>query len=865
MATEGQIAVGPNGERAVFRGGQWVVMPAEMPADPTFPHLGAEAAARAQRAQAGAQVDQATIPSQITATNASATQTERAAATEGLPPGFMWNRDGTAAIPIPGVPEDEDTSEERQIRKGLQTDETIRRIQEAGVLAQQAMSAGNFFGSGAFQFLPFIGQDSANLSAKLEGLKGGIINDMLQELKALSPTGASGFGNFSDTEGDRLAASIASLQQTQEPAELAAELQRLERHYRVGRAILDGEDPRKPEVAKAYGLEVKDGEVSLPGTRNTAGGEQYQVGISERFATENDKKVAVVLQAAFDRGAGADELNAIVRQYGYPNLNPREIATAIQYRDQGGKGVKVNVPQSGYRDPSITERAIASVAQSPVGTYFGQAANALTFGGLDELQGIARGDSLGEALSGTGRHTTEANLQKSLQAQGNPMSALLGNLSGGVIGALGTGALAGAGRVAATTFAPRAMAGDALYGGLYGAGESNEGRLGGAALGTVAGVGGGALGRGAARRAADAIGGVGGPGAYLRQEGVTLTPGQIGESMNQATPGGSGLGRFLKRREDRLAGFSGIGDAIGRQQERGVRQFDRAAFRQGLGMADAVPAEIAEAGIDEASDVLVPGAYTRALDGQNFVADQQFTQGMGSALNRARNLPAIGDETAYSLEQAVAPFVDPAGNIPGRNMQNITQELQRRAARFDNSPSAVGPDAANVLRGALDDVGGMVERQAPGLMEDFANANTAYRNMKILEDAVARGINTDGLFTPAQLGQAARANAKKYGGRYASQDRPFFDLQRAGQQILPSKVPDSGTAGRQAAGDGITGALKALARNARLPIYSDPAVELLNLAAFARPEAARAIGETVRRGARIGGLFGAPAMTYAAN
>lgn len=810
---------------------------AQMPADPSFQYEGPKAAADAQRAgnQAAASAyDPALAEAELRRREIEARERELKLAEA------QSTREQEAEM-----------AGTKDLRQRLRTGNILESVRNARILAQKG---GTGFSSLAS---PIPMTAARELDAALAPIRASLAFERLQEMRDESKTGGA-LGQVSERELDLLMGAVASLDTGVSMDAFLDNLEKVERHFVGSQLALSGVDPASNEGKEVF----RDYGVSFDAQGKGGGSEDYQVGISERYATDTDKKVAKVLQAAFDRGAGADELNAIVRQYGYPNLNMKEIGTAIQYRDSGGKGVKVNVPQSGYSDPSIADRAMQSVAAGPVGGYFGQAANALTFGGLDELQGVAGGDTLGEAFSGTGRATAEADLKKNLQAQANPLSALLGNISGGAIGALGTGALAGAGRVAATTFAPRALAGDALYGSAYGAGESNDSRLGGAALGAVAGAGGGALGRGAARRIGDAVGGVGGPGQYLREQGVRMTPGQIGESMNQATPGGSGLGRFLKRREDRLAGYSGIGDAIGRQQETGLRQFNQAGFRQGLGVADAIPPEIAEEGIDQAGD-LVSQAYGRALDGQNFVADQQFTRGIGTALNRARGLPAIGDEAAYSLEQSVAPFVDPAGNIPGRNMQSITQELGRRASRFDNSQSAVGPDAANVLRGALDDVGGMVERQAPGVMDDFSNANTGYRNLKILEDAVGRAMNTDGVFTPAQLGMAARGNAKKFGGRYASQDRPFFELQRAGQQILPGKVPDSGTAGRQAAGDGITGAIKAAARSLRLPLYSDPVVESLNTIAFARPDIARALGEQARRAARPTGLFGAPLGVYA--
>lgn len=182
----------------------------------------------------------------------------------------------------------------------------------------------------------------------------------------------------------------------------------------------------------------------------------------------------------------------------------------------------------------------------------------------------------------------------------------------------------------------------------------------------------------------------------------------------------------------------------------------------------------------------------------------------------------------------------------------------------DPPPHDLRDAAADILRGVSDDVGGMVERQAPGVLDDFRNANTAYRNSKILESAVGKAMNTDGVFTPAQLGMAARENAKKFGRRYASEERPFFDLQRAGQQILPSKVPDSGTAGRQATGDGLLGVVRGFSHAARTPLYSDPVLDLMNITAYSRPEAAQSLGEIVRKNGRYLGMFGAPAASFQA-
>jgi hypothetical protein len=142
-------------------------------------------------------------------------------------------------------------------------------------------------------------------------------------------------------------------------------------------------------------------------------------------------------------------------------------------------------------------------------------------------------------------------------------------------------------------------------------------------------------------------------------------------------------------------------------------------------------------------------------------------------------------------------------------------------------------------------------------------ANAAYRNLSVLGDAVGAGMNTGGLFSPAQLGTAARGNARKFTGRLSGSttDRPFYDLQRAGQDVLPSKVPDSGTAGRaDAGGEGLTAMLRRGFRNVRnAPIYAESTQPALGALLLDRtPEMIR-LGEQIERRARIGGMLGRPA------
>jgi hypothetical protein len=164
-------------------------------------------------------------------------------------------------------------------------------------------------------------------------------------------------------------------------------------------------------------------------------------------------------------------------------------------------------------------------------------------------------------------------------------------------------------------------------------------------------------------------------------------------------------------------------------------------------------------------------------------------------------------------------------------------------------------------------------------VDGLNRADAAYRKSGIVRDAVGRGKNTGGVFTPAQLGMSAEANAKKFGGKNATTQRPFYELQRAAQDVLPSSIPNSGTAdrvmasallpalpglaGAGAAGmDWISPEQAALMASLGLP-FTKTGVATFQKMMIARPEIVRSAGQKVLDRKHVGGLFGAGAAAAA--
>lgn len=735
--------------------------------------------------------------------------------------------------------------EQQKAQATLANDEILFAIQRAKQDLQNGGAAG-YWARLPEMFQP---QSAINLGGSLNTISSRLTLDKLAQLKQASPTGASGLGSLTEKEGALLRDSVAALGQTQDPARLMESLNAVEQHYRNVMALSNGEDYRDPEVAKRYGITT--------GLPKIGGGSQLQVDPSGGNVEANPalKGVNDEVRALIGMDRPVDEIRNYLRSKGVDDSQTQGLDAAVQFirenPSERGKPYRGDVSVDLIRtaDPN----AFGALSASPVGSYFSGALNGATAGFSDELAGGASALLGGDYTQGRDAF----NARKGLLSEANPTANLFGNVTGSALALAAPEAiLARAGvaaPAAATTFAPRLLAEDALYGATYGAGENNNDRLWGATTGAAEGALGGVAGRGAMSGLGMAFRGARGPTSdaarYLREQGVPLTPGQA-------------AGGRLKTREDRLAGFQGVGDKIGDLRRQGLAGFNEAAFRQNLEpISEAIPPGLIGEEAVEATRGAIGRGYDNALGGRIFDAnDPQFVSELGSALQNARNLPAIGDQAEFSIRRSIEPFVNPAGLIDGRGMQQATQELTRRGSRFGRSQDAVGPDAANTLSDALAAIEGMVDRQAPGTIDQFRAANSAYRGSRVLEDAVGAARNAgQGVYTPAQLTNAAYANARKFGGRQSTTDRPFFELSRAGQQVMPSTVPDSGTAGRA------SGPVRDAVRNiVNAPLYSEPgraAAEAFFLAP--RPAPVERIGDIMLNKARIGGMFGNPlALQY---
>lgn len=734
-----------------------------------------------------------------------------------------------------------------KIQQAIKTSALLEALETARGQIGEGWATGNVAGSDTFKSLPFVGQNSTDLAATISGLQGSIINDTLAQLKAQSSSGASGYGSLTESEAQRLAAAVGALQQSQSKESLLNNLARVEKHYRSALALSMGEDPREPAVAEKYGLVTPSDDTAPP-----------RGGLTSEGKFEPDPALAGV-NAQVRRMVLGGSSAAEVRQYldqVQPGLGARtqDLDRAVsEIRQNPNQQINVDLEKQWVPNSGFT-KTMGDIGLSPIGSALIGAGDTASLGFLDNM--TDNPDMTRAVMEGV--------------SQENPTSYILGQIAGGASSGIGLEAALARGGLSGLR---AARAGEALYGAGYGAGSADEpgdSRVANALLGAGAGALGGAVGRGAARTVGRGVEGVNDVAQLLlNRSGVRMTPGQI-------------LGGGAKAAEDRLAGFPVVGDAIQARRGEGLEDFNFAVFNQALEPIGGTATGIGQAGVNT-NQQAISNAYRDALGSSQVFPDAGFQTDLAGAVGGLRAIPRIGGEVTDTVGEIVNPtYFDPVTEaLSGTNMQPMLQELRGVSAAYRTDP--LGNRVNTGIGNVEDAITGMFERQAPEVMPAYINANTAYRNQSILDDAVLKALNQGGTFTPAQLGASMRSNTVKFGGKRAAArgDMPFNDLQQAAQEVLPSKIPDSGTAGRiavpaiaaslagggtYATSDGETmerggtslGVAGLAALMAAAP-YSRTSQAALQRALMAeRPEVVRRAGEMLRQNSDIAGLLAAP-------
>jgi hypothetical protein len=329
--------------------------------------------------------------------------------------------------------------------------------------------------------------------------------------------------------------------------------------------------------------------------------------------------------------------------------------------------------------------------------------------------------------------------------------------------------------------------------------------------------------------------------AQLMKEGVTPTPGQI-------------LGGAYNTVEEKLQSLPILGDAISYSKRKTQEEFNKAALNRALEPIGEKVTQAGRAGVLEVKEKLGK-AYESLLPKISFKPDQQFVQEFGNLKQMATSLPEKEQKTFNSIIDDVMGQASPNGSMLGTTFKTVESKLTKEIKDFSKSNDAYQQKLSDALQEALRIMRDTLPRVNPGFSDELKAINTGYANYTRIRQAAsstAAGAK-EGMFTPAQLAQAVRAQDASAGkGASATGQALMQDLAERGTNILSSKVPDSGTTGRAAlaGGGAVAGATgTAIPLAAALTASTLPYLGRKTAAAALtkRPESAKKLAELIRK------------------
>jgi hypothetical protein len=278
----------------------------------------------------------------------------------------------------------------------------------------------------------------------------------------------------------------------------------------------------------------------------------------------------------------------------------------------------------------------------------------------------------------------------------------------------------------------------------------------------------------------------------LHDAGIRMSPGQIQ----------GGLERDLesKRSSDPLQGH-----AIHERVRQSMEDYNRALYRKTLGeIGEDYPKDgpVGHDGVEAVRSRLNQG-YEKIKPELNAKMDEDFTKGIDDARHMA-GVKGSREQQEFDsiLDRRIKPAFGKDG-LTGQGFKDLESFLSKEVKGYKNSPDAYQRKLGDALEDVQSELRGSLERHsAPQVRDQLKKLNTAWASYKTIEDAAYGARAADGRFTPRQFMTSLGKGGRLQRAMVARGKAKFQDLTRAAQRVLPDKVPDSGTAGRNLANRG---------------------------------------------------------------
>jgi hypothetical protein len=269
----------------------------------------------------------------------------------------------------------------------------------------------------------------------------------------------------------------------------------------------------------------------------------------------------------------------------------------------------------------------------------------------------------------------------------------------------------------------------------------------------------------------------------LMDAGVRLTPGQM-------------VGGAVQRLEDKATVIPGVGDAIVSSRRRGLEDLNKAVYNAALkpiGEAFAGK-DVGREGIGEVEKKL-SGAYDKLKPQLTFRAGGEYNRDLLDLQGKVNRMSEPLQKQARSIyDNVVAVKMGKGGTMDGETFKQVESELGQLAANYRSSTVA----SERELGERITDMQGMMRAQLaranPALADQLNKINEGWAIFTRAQAAAANRGLSGGVFTPGDLLTAVKKMDKSVRkGAFARGDALLQDLADAAGEVLPSKVPTSGS------------------------------------------------------------------------
>lgn len=271
----------------------------------------------------------------------------------------------------------------------------------------------------------------------------------------------------------------------------------------------------------------------------------------------------------------------------------------------------------------------------------------------------------------------------------------------------------------------------------------------------------------------------------LADRGVTqMTVGQL-------------AGGILKSVEDKATSFPILGDFIQAGRKRSIESFNRSVANQALEPIGETLGRGTAAGHDTISEVhdKLGAAYDNIVPHLELRPDQQWFQDLRQVYDR--NVQMLPEQHQQQFSRILTQEFGRPAPLDGEKVKVIESNLNRLAGKFSSSPDANQQLLGEALTSTVAAVRSNMERMNPAYAQELARINSGYAMYVRMRTAAANRRGSEGVFTPGDLLTAIKRGDRSVGkGSFARGDALMQAFAEAGQKVLPSAYPDSGTAGR---------------------------------------------------------------------